>query len=139
MFHRKTICKHAGCGKVVQIHEGLYCAEHRRYVRSDVLASNDSRAKSKEKRTKNPLYNHRWEKSRKAHLMVNPLCVQCKAAGKIVMAKVVDHIVPHGDDLGLFWDMNNWQSLCTRCHAMKSNEERRRKYAEEKTGLQRIS
>jgi len=32
-------------------------------------------------------------------------------------ARIVDHIRPHRGDLGLFWDSNNWQSLCWTCHS----------------------
>nr|WP_246414712.1 HNH endonuclease signature motif containing protein [Yoonia ponticola] len=31
-------------------------------------------------------------------------------------ATTVDHIKPHRGDKVLFWDKNNWQSLCTSCH-----------------------
>lgn len=31
-------------------------------------------------------------------------------------ATVVDHVIPHKGDLGLFWDLTNWQPLCKLCH-----------------------
>ncbi|WP_368028316.1 HNH endonuclease signature motif containing protein [Paenibacillus sp. DCT19] len=33
---------------------------------------------------------------------------------------MVDHIVPHKGDEGLFWDSTNWQALCKRCHDIKT-------------------
>jgi len=36
--------------------------------------------------------------------------------GRFELATVVDHIIPHRGDLGLFWDEENWQSLCGTCH-----------------------
>lgn len=36
--------------------------------------------------------------------------------GKMVPSTVVDHIKPHKGDMSLFWDADNWQSLCTTCH-----------------------
>lgn len=40
-------------------------------------------------------------------------------------ATVVDHIVPHGGDLKLFWDVKNWQPLCKKCHdSMKQRLEK---------------
>lgn len=36
--------------------------------------------------------------------------------GRIVQASVVDHILPHRGDQALFWDKDNWQSLCAECH-----------------------
>lgn len=128
MFRRKTECKHPGCAVRVYLDRGVYCERHRRAADAQTTDQGDSRAISKEKRAKNPIYNHRWEKARKAHLMANPLCASCQSCGEIRLAVVVDHIVPHRNDLALFWDMNNWQSLCTRCHALKSNQEKRERY-----------
>ena len=42
-----------------------------------------------------------------------------------VMATVVDHIQPHRNDPVLFWDVENWQSLCELHHnAAKQAEEK---------------
>jgi 5-methylcytosine-specific restriction protein A len=43
--------------------------------------------------------------------------------GKVVGATVVDHIIPHKGDMGLFWDKANWQSLCKPCHDSKTRLE----------------
>ncbi len=44
--------------------------------------------------------------------------------GRITPATVVDHITPHRGDQALFWDYDNWQSLCKQCHdADKQREE----------------
>lgn len=48
--------------------------------------------------------------------MGHPLCVMCQAEGRIEAATVVDHIKPHRGDQALFWDRDNWQSLCKRHH-----------------------
>ena len=37
-----------------------------------------------------------------------------------VLAEVVDHIVPHRGDYGLFWDYRNHQVLCKSCHSRKT-------------------
>ena len=65
-------------------------------------------------------YNHKWRKARLTYLRREPLCVQCKADGKVVAASVVDHIVPHRGDSKLFWNTDNWQALCQRCHNRKT-------------------
>lgn len=65
-------------------------------------------------------YNRRWQKARKSYLEAHPLCVQCAKKGKYVRATVVDHIIPHRGDQKLFWDQNNWQSLCKSCHDKKT-------------------
>lgn len=61
-------------------------------------------------------YGSKWQKAREAYLKLHPLCVDHKRRGHIVPATVVDHVIPHRGDLKLFWDRNNWQSLCKPCH-----------------------
>lgn len=61
-------------------------------------------------------YGGRWQRARLAHLMRHPLCVMCQAEGRVEAATVVDHIKPHRGDQALFWDRDNWQSLCKRHH-----------------------
>lgn len=40
----------------------------------------------------------------------------CQKVGIIKQAEVVDHIIPHREDLNLFWDQDNWQPLCKEHH-----------------------
>lgn len=68
-------------------------------------------------------YNHQWRASRLAFLAKNPLCVHCLAEGITTLANVVDHIIPHKGNQTLFWDMSNWQALCTPCHNRKTAKE----------------
>ena len=49
-------------------------------------------------------YNSKWRKARETYLWSNPLCVMCKEQGKVEVANVVNHIVPHKGDQALFWD-----------------------------------
>ena len=69
-------------------------------------------------------YNSRtWRNFRKVFLENNPLCVACKENGFIVVANVVDHILPinkGGDSLS----ESNLQSLCSRCHNRKSAKDK---------------
>jgi 5-methylcytosine-specific restriction protein A len=62
-------------------------------------------------------YNSRWGKARRWHLGRYPFCAECEKQGRWVSANVVDHIVPHRGDMTLFWDSENWQSLCANCHS----------------------
>jgi len=59
----------------------------------------------------------RWRKVAKRHLDGDPLCVTCSKAGRVTPATCVDHIIPHKGDPVLFWDENNFQSLCGSCHS----------------------
>jgi 5-methylcytosine-specific restriction protein A len=86
--------------------------------RRDYLRSDEAKEYRK-------LYStQRWRKGRLAHLRAHPLCVYCAAMDQVTAATVVDHRVPHKGDLDLFYDPNNYQSLCAPCHdGAKSREE----------------
>lgn len=79
------------------------------------------RAKDRDRQKARPasserLYGWRWQKARDSYLKENPLCVECMKRGITREAKVVDHIVPHRGNWDLFWDRDNWQSLCESDH-----------------------
>lgn len=70
-------------------------------------------------------YGVRWRKARLAYLSEHPLCVYCEREGRVQAAEVVDHIKPHKGEMELFWDQDNWQSLCKPHHdSVKQSEER---------------
>lgn len=67
------------------------------------------------------LYSYRWQQARKRFLADRPFCEgECKAANRVTLATVVDHIVPHRGNRALFWDESNWQPLCQSCHSRKT-------------------
>lgn len=61
-------------------------------------------------------YGYRWQKAREGYLRKHPFCSHCESIGLVVAASVIDHIVAHKGDMELFWDSDNWQSLCKECH-----------------------
>ncbi len=70
-------------------------------------------------------YGYKWQQASKGFLRSHPLCVYCERQGRVKAATLVDHITPHKGDQALFWDKNNWQSMCSSCHdSVKSREER---------------
>lgn len=70
-------------------------------------------------------YNSKaWRKVATMHKAANPLCVMCDAKGCLSPATVTDHITPIAEG-GSKWDWENLQSLCARCHAVKSATEGR--------------
>lgn len=97
-----TKCKHAGCRELTH---NVYCEKHKRY--------RDDRKNAYQRG-----YNARWNRYRRTFLMNHPLCARC---GK--MATVVDHITPHKGNKSLFWDVNNHQALCEKCHNRKTRLE----------------
>lgn len=68
-------------------------------------------------------YTREWDRCSKAYLQSNPLCVHCMRTGVRTAATITDHITPHKGDMSLFWDESNWQSLCKRCHDVKTASE----------------
>jgi len=72
------------------------------------------------------LYNQaRWKGPhgrRKEQLSKQPLCETCLKAGRITIATVADHVIPHKGDEHLFWN-GQLQSLCDaepwRCHSSR--------------------
>jgi len=62
------------------------------------------------------LHGHqKWRRLARHQLKVQPLCQQCLREGKVVAARVADHVEPHHGDVNKFW-LGKLQSLCTRCH-----------------------
>lgn len=68
-------------------------------------------------------YGGRWQRFRIGWLANNPICAECERQGFIKPAFAVDHIRPHKGDQSRFWDSDNWQSLCERCHSVKTYRE----------------
>ncbi len=61
-------------------------------------------------------YDQRWRKYSKFRLAQFPFCVVCGRG-----ATETDHIKPvYGPGDPLFWDENNHQSLCHKCHSTKT-------------------
>jgi len=115
-----TPCRIRGCG-MNPIAQTGYCEQHQ------ILKEKQSRNKQNDRERGSASargYDRRWRRMRKAYLNQNPLCVICLASGYIVSATVVDHIVPHRGDRGLFRNQKNWQALCKKCHDEKTSSEK---------------
>lgn len=65
----------------------------------------------------------RWREKRRRQLDREPLCRECRKEHKLTQATEVDHIVPHKGDKTLFFDDHNLQSLCHKCHSIKTARE----------------
>lgn len=70
-------------------------------------------------------YGHKWRVAREIYLRSNPLCVMCRAEGHVVAAALVDHKIPHRGNMVLFWDRENWQSLCVTHHSSHKQAQER--------------
>lgn len=69
---------------------------------------------------------YEWQQIRAYHLRHNPLCVFCKAQGRIQQAEQVDHIEVCGDDPRLQRDPLNLRSLCRECHRIRHGARQKR-------------
>lgn len=114
-------CIISGCGRATS---EKYCTYHQDIVPQDKSESNrlyDVKRPSTTKRG----YGQRWQNARRLYLQQHPLCVDCGKKKKAVPAVVVDHKIPHNMDMELFWNVDNWQSLCISCHNRKTRREGR--------------
>ena len=103
----KVPCRHPGCAELVA--PGIkYCEKHNA-LHPEEIQSAGSRG-----------YGRAWQKARKDYLSIHPLYMECMKEGRYRKATVVDHIVPHRGNELLFWDRDNWQSLCKQCHDRKT-------------------
>jgi 5-methylcytosine-specific restriction protein A len=68
-------------------------------------------------------YDGKWQKYRAAYLKSHAYCVDPRHGEVLVLATVVDHIIPHRGDKRLFWLHSNHQPLCKRCHDIKTATE----------------
>ena len=68
-------------------------------------------------------YTKRWAKARLRFLAAHPLCHVCRDAGRVEVATVVDHLIPHRGDVQLFWNESNWSAKCKTHHDEKTRLE----------------
>jgi len=61
-----------------------------------------------------------WQRLRAAHLSVEPLCRDCRDAGRVVLANTVDHVIPISAGGLPFPDHDGLTSYCASCHSAKT-------------------
>ncbi|KPJ83917.1 MAG: hypothetical protein AMS19_02430 [Gemmatimonas sp. SG8_23] len=96
---------------------GLYCNAHQDQELEDRKLADARRGTAAARG-----YGSRWRRLRAQFLIENPVCLDPMGVHPLETraASVVDHIEPHRGDHRLFWDRDNWQALCSRCHAIKT-------------------
>ena len=67
-----------------------------------------------------PYSTARWQRLRKAHLQLEPMCRDCTAMGRLTLANHVDHIHPINDGGHPFPGHDGLASYCASCHSAKT-------------------
>lgn len=105
-------CKAPRCAALVKAGD-RYCEAHRK----EGMKADDGYRPAAHLRG----YDSRWSRYRSRYLRRHPLCSTCNRP-----ANVVDHIRPvSGPEDPGFYDEENHQPLCTRCHAVKTAADKR--------------
>ena len=65
-------------------------------------------------------YDRDWYRVRDQRRLLNPFCQHCEQRGKLVLMAIADHIIPVSVRPDLRLELDNTQSLCRRCHAIKT-------------------
>jgi len=113
-YRAKKPCPHFGCKELTN---GGYCEAHKRAI--DKSYDTHHRDKDMKRFYGSPS----WRAARKVKLAKDPMCEACKRGGVLVVATVVDHILPVREG-GARLAMENLQSLCHSCHSRKTLKER---------------
>jgi 5-methylcytosine-specific restriction protein A len=109
-FAARKPCAQIGCGELLD-RKQRYCTKHERPVWQ------------KAKPTKR-ITGRRLQAMRAELFARDPLCVHCRAAGRIRAATQRDHVTPLAE--GGLDDESNTQGLCDDCHELKSQREAER-------------
>lgn len=132
MSKKARKCSYGGCNKIVyvdpDVRESPRCDRHR----------NTSGPTPKKVYHSHQFHKARyfyttpeWRRLREWKINQNPLCEHCERRGLVVPATEVDHIVELIDG-GSKLDPENLQSLCSRCHRIKTAECRRKREEKKK-------
>ena len=111
-----TPCRHPGCARLVPT-PGR-CTEHQPLLHRDY-----GRARRGFDAEVTFYRSTSWRMVRAAFLREQQLCAACAIGGRVVVAKVVDHVLPIKRG-GARFDARNLQALCVPCHNRKSANER---------------
>lgn len=104
----KYVCSRAGCGR---LSDERQCDHHRR--REEKPRGNED--------IRRRYRIERWARLRQIVMeRDNGLCRMCLKQGIVKPGNQIDHIQKAMDNLNLFWDIQNLQTLCDRCHSQKT-------------------
>jgi 5-methylcytosine-specific restriction protein A len=114
----KHPCNYSGCPAITS---SRFCPEHERIQKNKEAEYDQARDQTEARQW---LHSSRWRKASKAFLDEHPLCAKCLRQGRDTAGYLVDHIKPHEGNYDLFWDQDNWQSMCNPHHEEKHKGDR---------------
>ena len=121
-------CAKRGCAGLTR---QRFCDAHASLQREYETASLDRLREIRKPPERSALYaSSAWKLMRDWQLNRSPLCDECRKHGLAVAATDVDHVRAHRGDRALFFDAENLQSLCRKCHHRKTMQETHGKASE---------
>jgi 5-methylcytosine-specific restriction protein A len=121
----KKLCTYVGCKSIVDHNNdgtSPRCTDHpRNYTPEKTQERQRKYAHHYNEKGQNIYSTWRWKKLRKAKAERNPLCEHCYEYGIAKKVEEVDH-KNEIEDGGAVWDIENLQSLCKRCHLIKTDK-----------------
>ena len=121
----KKLCTAVGCKTIVE-HDNdgssPRCDKHPKEYSKDTTKERKKRyVHQYDSDGKNIYGSYRWRKLRNQKAKLNPICEHCEEFGVAKPVEEVDHVIEL-EDGGEVWNINNLQSLCKRCHIIKTEE-----------------
>jgi len=108
------LCGYPGCNALVQ-ENNYYCPTHKAMAdqkKKEIYKDTQRKSSSKY----HSLYNSTlWRQTSKEFLKKYPNCFICGAK-----ATIADHITPHRGNIELFYNTDNLQPMCWKCHSKKT-------------------
>lgn len=119
-------CNEPTCPTLIS--EGTYCEVH---VKDSRKASDQAYKRNRTDKKEQAFYDTKdWIKLRDYKRSINPVCEHClKNEGKYIPTSDIDHIIPIKVAWSLRLSIKNLQSLCRRCHRIKTADDMK-KYKE---------
>jgi 5-methylcytosine-specific restriction protein A len=113
-----TLCGELGC-KNNRSKGNRFCTTHGGF----------DHFKSDKRKESNKAYGTRiWQKIRTRQLSIQPLCQSCLSAGRVCLAKDIDHVFAWNVIGDHSFTRNLFQSLCQPCHSHKTQLEQKGVY-----------
>lgn len=118
----KKPCRNRLCRATTR-HKSGYCEECQPIHKQREKAVRQQYDTRRDPKVKKWLNSARYKHARKFFLTRHPMCTRCSTNIRPELATILDHKTPHRGDYVLFWEFDNWQGLCKRCHDRKTSSE----------------